>query len=290
LGISALIVPLGVDRQLVLLDVPLMIAASITTYGMSLDGQINRIEGGLLFGGLVAYTLWSIWKSRQQSNPEVLQEFSEEFPRVEQPGAKFVLLQCALLLLGLAMLVKGADLFLDSAVVLARGWGFSELVIGLTLVAAGTSLPEVATSVVAAIKGERDLAVGNVIGSSLFNLLGVLGFAGLIAPAGIPVSESAMSQDIPVLLATAIACIPIFLTGNCIARWEGGLLFSYHLIYTAYLIFSAQQWQSGIDGIAQLLWVMVPLTLAALAISLLKNSARPTPATANVLPPEQDQP
>jgi cation:H+ antiporter len=117
----------------------------------------------------------------------------------------------------------------------------SELVIGLTIIAAGTSLPEVVTSVMAAWRGERDIAVGNVVGSNIFNILCVLGLASLVAPSGIEISTTALRFDIPVMIAVAVACLPIFFTGNVITRWEGGLFFAYYIAYTTYLILAATQ-------------------------------------------------
>ena len=276
LGISALIVPLRVDQQLIRLDVPLMIAVSVTVYGMSRDGKLDRLEGALLFTGLISYTVWSIIKSRQESNPEVVAEYSEEFPERPKATWGYILVQAVILIVGLAMLVQGANMFLDGAVKIARAWGFSELVIGLTLVAAGTSLPEVATSVMAALKGERDLAVGNVVGSNLFNLLGVLGFTSLIAPNGIPVSPAALSQDLPMMLIVALACLPVFLTGHVIHRWEGAIFLTFHILYTTFLVFTAQQWTAGVNMVTTILWVLVPLTVAAFAISLTREWRSPS--------------
>jgi cation:H+ antiporter len=167
---------------------------------------------------------------------------------------------------GLGALVVGSDLLVDAAVTFARALGLSELVIGLTIVAAGTSLPEVATSLLAAVRGQRDIAVGNVIGSNLFNILGVLGLAGAVAPDGIPVSPVAMRFDVPVMVAAAVACLPIVFTGHRINRWEGGLLLAYYAAYTAFLVLDA----TGHDALPAFSWVMaafvLPLTGATLAV------------------------
>ena len=166
------------------------------------------------------------------------------------------------------MLVLGADLFVDAAVSLARSWGFSELVIGLTLVAAGTSLPEVATSVVAACKGERDIAVGNVVGSNLFNLMCVLGITGVAAPGGIAVGAEAVTQDLPVMVLVAVACLPVFLIGHAIERWEGTVLVAFYVLYTAALVCEAQGRGAGLELVTTIAWVLGPLVVAGYVTTL----------------------
>ncbi len=139
--------------------------------------------------------------------------------------------------------------------------------IGLTVVAAGTSLPEVATSVVAALRGERDIAVGNVIGSNIFNILGVLGLAGLVAPAGLDMAPSLINFDLPVMIAVALACLPIFFTGNLIARWEGAVFFGYYVAYTTYLILAAQRHEALTAYGFAMKTVVLPLTLITLVLA-----------------------
>jgi cation:H+ antiporter len=273
LGLSALIVPLRVDQQLVRLDVPLMIGISILVYLMALDGRIGRADGAVLAGGLVAYTVWSIRKSRQENDPAVLAEYAEEFPPAKTGGLAMVI-QVVLVVVGLTLLVTGSGLFVDSAVMLARRWGLSELVIGLTLVAAGTSLPEVATSLMAAFKGERDIAVGNVVGSNLFNLMCVLGLTGLTVPGGIPVDAEAIQQDLPVMVFVALACLPVFLIGYSIERWEGLVLLAFYALYTAALICEAQGLDPALGTIYSLAWVIGPLAVAGYVWSLVTARGR----------------
>ncbi len=271
LGLSAVIVPLRVDRQLIRLDVPLMIAISIAVYGMSLDGTVDRLEGGLLAAGLVAYTVWSIRKSRQENNPQVIGEYASEFSETVPSTPGRTLLHLGMLAAGLAMLVVGADLFVGAAVTLARQWGFSELVIGLTLVAAGTSLPEVATSVVAALKGERDIAVGNVVGSNLFNMMCVLGFTGLLAPGGIPVGSEAITQDLPVMVLVALACLPVFFISHTIERWEGLALLAFYGLYTTALVCEAQHRLDALAVVTRIAWVLGPLAVAGYVWSVARG-------------------
>ena len=271
LGLSALIVPLRVDQQLVRLDVPLLIVTSLVVYGMVLNGRLDQVEGGLLAAALVAYTVWLIRNSRRESSAAVLGEYAAEFAERAPATAGRMLLFLVMVAAGLGMLVLGADLFVGSAVSIARGWGMSELVIGLTLVAAGTSLPEVATSLVAAVKGERDIAVGNVVGSNLFNLMCVLGLTGLVTPGGIPVGAEAVAQDLPVMVLVAVACLPVFLIGHAIERWEGVVLLAFYGLYTAALICEAQGREQGLQLVATAAWVLGPLAVAAYLATLVRQ-------------------
>ncbi len=274
LGLSALIVPLRVDQQLVRLDVPLLILVSLVVYGMCLGGRLDQLEGGLLAAALVAYTVWLVRKSRRENSAAVLGEYSAEFSEQTPATPARMLLQLVMVAAGLGMLVLGADLFVDSAVAIARGWGLSELVIGLTLVAAGTSLPEVATSLVAAFKGERDIAVGNVVGSNLFNLMCVLGISGVAVPGGIPVGGEAITQDIPVMVLVAVACLPVFLIGHAIERWEGGVLLAFYVLYTAALICEAQGRDQTLQLVTTAAWVLGPLAVVAYLATLVRQLRR----------------
>jgi cation:H+ antiporter len=178
-----------------------------------------------------------------------------------------------MLFIGLGLLVYGARWLVEGAVTLARTLGVSELVIGLTVIAAGTSLPEVAASVVAGLRGERDIAVGNVIGSNLFNILSVLGLAALVAPGGINVAPAALTFDIPVMIAAALACSPIFFTGHSIARWEGAVFLSYYAAYTAYVVLNARTHDALPAFSAVMLEFVGPLTMITLAIGYVRHAA-----------------
>lgn len=236
LGVSALIVPLAVSRQLVRLDVPLMIGASLLAYVLAWNGELSRLDGALLFGGILTYTGLLIAKSRKDKATQ--DEFDKQYS--DQPRKPYAwVIDLVLIAAGLALLVQGANWLVEGAVSLARALGLSELVIGLTVIAAGTSLPEVATSVIAALKGQRDIAVGNIVGSNLFNLMAVLGLAALVSPLPIPVSPSALAFDFPVMIAVAVACLPIFFSGYRINRWEGLLFLAYYVAYTLYLVLTS---------------------------------------------------
>lgn len=239
LGATALIAPLIVSRQLIRMDVPLMIGASLLTYGLAYDGNLGKVDGAILFTGIVAYTFFLVRSSRKQGAAEADDEFAAEFGLDEPAKPNAWLINTVLIVIGLVLLVSGSHFLVEGAVTLARALGLSELVIGLTVIAVGTSLPELATSILAAFKGERDIAVGNIVGSNLFNLLSVLGLAALVAPNPISVSPNALAFDFPVMIAVAVACLPIFFTGYRISRWEGLLFIAYYAAYTAYLVLFA---------------------------------------------------
>jgi cation:H+ antiporter len=269
LGLSAIIAPLVVSQQLVRRDVPFMILISFLVWFLAWDGVISRWNGVLLFAGIIAYTVFAIVQGRKESKA-VQQEYEAEYG----PGAKApssMLVNVALIVVGLAMLVVGSNWLVDGAIAIARAFGVSELVIGLTIVAAGTSLPEVATSVMASLKGERDIAVGNVVGSNIFNILAVLGLASLVARGGINVAASALAFDIPVMIGVAVACLPIFFTGYTISRWEGWLFLGYYVAYTLFLIFTATG-HAAMDafGSAMLLFVL-PLTAITLVVGVARQ-------------------
>jgi len=259
IGLSALIVPLVVAQQLVRLDVPLMIGVSFLVLVLGRNGHIGRTEGALLFGLLVLYLVFLTRASRKES-AEVQIEYAQEFgnSRFSPWGQR--LFHLVLVVVGLVFLVIGSRWLVSGAVAIARLLGVSELIIGLTVVAGGTSLPEVATSVVAALRKERDIAVGNAVGSNIFNLLAVLGLAALVAPQGVAVSPAVRVFDFPVMIAVAAATLPIFFTGYRIARWEGALFLFYYGAYILYLFFNATQHDALRAYNRVMLWFVLPLT------------------------------
>jgi cation:H+ antiporter len=254
-----------------------MIGVSLLTYFISLDGVIGRLEGLLLFAGIIAYTVFLIRQSRRESKA-VEEEYAQEFPAKTETGWKPWIINLGLVGVGLTMLILGSNWLVESSISIARWLGLSELIIGLTIVAAGTSMPEVATSITAAIKGERDIAVGNVVGSNIFNILAVLGLSSIIAPRGLPVSAAAEAFDIPVMLAVAVLTLPIFFTGNRIERWEGWLFLFYYVAYTAYLILNVAQHDALPLFNGVLLYAIIPLTVLTLAVSLFLERRKTAPA------------
>lgn len=265
LGLSALIIPLLVAGQLIRQEVPIMIGASLLLFALAWDGGISRYDASLMFGLLLAYTGFLIWQSRRESKALAAENTAETASGKSSWDSHWGV-QVLLIAAGLALLVLGADWLVTAAITFAKQLGVSELVIGLTIVAAGTSMPEVATSIVAALRGERDIAVGNVVGSNTFNILGVLGLSGMVSPEGLSVAQSLLSFDIPVMIAVALACLPVFFTGNLIARWEGGVFLAYYAAYTTYLLLAAQQHDAlSTFGVA-MSTVVLPLTALTLIV------------------------
>ena len=271
LGISALITPLLVDEQIIRQEIPIMIGASALLVVMALDGNIGVLESIVLFALVIAYTVFLVIQSRRASKA-VQDEFETGIPTSTWDSHWAV--QIGLIAAGLAMLVVGADWLVDAAVAFARAFGVSDLVIGLTVVAVGTSMPEIATSIVAAMRGQRDIAVGNVVGSNVFNILAVLGAAGIASGAGLPVSEAARNFDLWVMLAVAFACLPIMITGREIARWEGVVFLAYYAAYTAWLVLQAQQHASvpAFSGI--MLGYVMPITVITIVVSIVRSNGR----------------
>lgn len=289
LGLSAIVTPLVVSSQLIRREVPLMVAASIALLLLSLDGNVSRIDGLILFGGLVAYVVWSVRTSRRD-NLQVQSEFEHGAfqPTKTRMKGSVMLAQVGTIIGGLALLGLGSNWLVSGAVTVAIHVGLSELVIGLTIVALGTSLPEFVTSVMAAYRGEREIAVGNVVGSNLFNILCVLGLSGVISPDGIAVSRTALRFDIPVMIAVAVACLPIFFTGNLIARWEGWVFFLYYLAYTTYLILDNVNRDYSRTLTPVMVGFVFPLTVVTILISLFRSIRSGTAEKNNAQPQDSD--
>ena len=262
LGLSAVIVPLVVAQQLVRFDVPVMIGVSVLLFLVGLDGNIGRLDGVLLFSGVIAYTIFLIRQSRKEGSAEVKTEYEDEFGG--RKGSGSLMKNLGLVILGFGGLMVGSNWLVESAVTIARAFGISELVIGLTIVAAGTSMPEVATSVVAALRGERDIAVGNVVGSNIFNILCVLGFSSIVAPSGINVSAAALHFDIPVMIGVAVACLPVFFAGYQITRVNGVVFLAFFAGYMVYLGLTATQHEALGTYHAALMYFVLPITVLTL--------------------------
>ncbi|NTV47289.1 MAG: calcium/sodium antiporter [Chlorobiales bacterium] len=233
LGLSAVAAPLVVSRQLIRLDVPFMIGASILMFLLGLDGTLSRFDGGLLFSLFMLHTSFMVYQSRKEKK-RLDDEYIKEYGDKKKQSALDWFFNPLFILAGLAMLVVGSGWLVHGSIVIAKALGVSELVIGLTIISIGTSLPEVATSVVASIRGERDIAVGNTVGSNLYNILLVLGLSGLVAPDGLRVTAAALFFDIPVMIAVALLCIPSFFKEK-ISRWEGLAFLALYVFYVVYL-------------------------------------------------------
>lgn len=231
LGVAALVSPLVVSRQLIRQDVPIMLGVSILAVLVTMDGTINKLEAGLFVLGLLAYTVFLFFQGKKKGT-DTGDEEVEAMLKNQVPAWKNILLVVG----GLILLVWGARWLVSSAIEIATMFGVNEAVIGLTIVAAGTSLPEVMTSVVATYRGERDIAVGNVVGSNIFNILCVLGLSGLVSPMPLVAGEQLAQIDIPVMVGTAALCVPLFFVGATLTRFEGALFLTLYVAYVWYLI------------------------------------------------------
>ena len=279
LGASALVAPLLVAREVIREQMPIMIGVSGLVLVMAINGVIGRGEGVLLFAGILVYTVVLIRRSRRESAasrsaaPMLGAAPDEATPELAAGRPPRLFRPIAEAALGLLLLVLGSGWVVDGATAVAVALGVSELVIGLTVIAAGTSLPELATSIVAAVRGERDMAVGNVVGSNIFNLLAILGVAATLAPGGIPVPPAAFSFDLPVMIAVAVVCLPVFF-GGLIHRWEGLLLVGFYVGYVAYLVLDASGHHALPEYRAAMTYFVLPLALLTLAAATVREGRK----------------
>jgi len=224
LGMTVLIKPIKIGLQLIKLDTPIMIGAALLFIALIWDGAISRPEAALFFALLVAYLVFTVRAARKESK-SIQEEFSHELPKADSP----VWLNSLYIVLGLAGLIFGGQMFINGSVALARVWGISDVIIALTVLAAGTSMPELATSIIAALRKNPDIAIGNIIGSNIFNTLGILGVSGMLAPIHAP---GISHVDLWLMVGISFLLVPLMLTGFTLRRWEGGILLS---IYGGYL-------------------------------------------------------
>lgn len=222
LAITALIRPIQVQSQVVKRDIPLMILASMLFWGLLLDGELSLIDGVVLLSLLIGYLAFSYISSKNSNQEEEI-----------EAGPNNPLLSALFIVVGISMLVGGGILFVNGAVDLAKTFGVSEVIIGLTIVAIGTSMPELVTSVIAALKGQSDIAIGNIVGSNIFNILGILGITAIVQPVS---SLGFQPIDFIVMLAFAVIILPFAWTGLRIGRREGTVLLLGYLGYMGYLV------------------------------------------------------
>lgn len=229
LGVAALIRPMKVQAQVVKREIPIMIIVTLLLLLFLINNEINRFEGVIFFIGVIIYSVISIMLAKKEKNVAVEEEFADGFAKKSLK----IWIAIPFIVIGLALLVLGANLFLEAAVEIAKKIGMSQAVIGLTIVAIGTSLPELVTSAVASYKNEADIAIGNVVGSNVFNILLILGITAII----IPVSALGITMiDIIVMLVTAIIVLPMTWTKFVLNRWEGAILLIGYFIYMYHLL------------------------------------------------------
>jgi cation:H+ antiporter len=262
LGFSAVLLPLAIQRQVVRFDMPVMLGLSFGLLIFSLDGSISALEGAALLLGLIFHSIASIRIGRR----ETASQQESDTPALNAKPTK-TWLAIVLVLSGVGALAGGAQLLVTGAVSIAESLGVSGLVVGLTIVAVGTSLPELATSIIAIRRGERDMAVGNIVGSNIVNSGMVLGLPTIIFGEGIPIPQAAIAVDIPLMLAASVALVPIAFTGFAIARWEGALFIGLYTSYITYVVLDSTGHDAATGLSTVMLWFVLPL-LAATIIAL----------------------
>ncbi|TDL42850.1 calcium/sodium antiporter [Kocuria rosea] len=276
LGLTALVAPLAVTQQLLRFDLPLLVVVSTVLLLVSLDGRISGTDGAVLFAAVLVHGVLTVLIGRRDAaSPAGAKgppsDRHRPAPDVDgsPAGEASAGVSIVLVVVGVGLLVAGATVLVEGAVNVATALGVSGLVVGLTVVALGTSLPELAASVVAVRRGQRDLAIGNVVGSCLLNLGLVLGVPAILVDGGLPVPAAAVALDIPVMLAAVVALLPIAFTGVAVARWEGGLFLLLYLAYTGYVLLAATE-HDALEGVSS---VMVSFVLPLVVMTLVAVSA-----------------
>lgn len=265
LGAAALVTPLAVHSRLFKLDIPVMIAAAVALAGLGIVGSISRLAGALLMIAMVLYFFWTIRMGRQET--QVLEVELEDLTAQTPGGLRGLIVSIVQLLVGLVLLVLGANYLVEGCSELAKMFGIGELVIGLTITAIGTSLPELVTSVVAALRGKRDLAVGNVVGSNILNILAVLGMSAIVAPSGIPITADAALFHIPLMVGVSLVCLPVFLNGGVINRIEAIGMFGFYAAYIGYIAYASSAEPPTVPTLGTTTLFLIPL-LAITAYSI----------------------
>ena len=235
LGLSALLRPLAIEAQTLRLDLPLMAFAAILLLVMGWNGVLTRFEGGLLVTGAILYSAAVVTWARRESR-RMRAEYASEYGVPRKGRVRDTVSSTALVIAGVAVTVIGSDWLVDGAVALARILGVSDAFIGLTIVAVGTSSPELVTTLIGTLRNERSIAIGNLLGSSVYNILLILGITCLIPPSGLAIGQTLAWVDIPLMTAVALAAVPVFLTGRRVTRFEGGLFVAAYFGYVTYLL------------------------------------------------------
>jgi cation:H+ antiporter len=266
LGLSALIVPLRVQSRLVRRDVPLLLGVSMAVWGMASGGRLTWQAGLALLVALAINLVWEVRTARE--TPEEAGGFDGEIAEEERLSAPVAALKLAA---GLVLLVVGSQVLVRGATTAALALGVSQTVIGLTIVAAGTSMPELVTSLVAAYRGKADLAIGNVVGSNLLNLLVILGLCGVASGGrGLGVDPLLVSRDLPIMVLTTLACLPIFWTDGVITRLEGGILAVLYVLYLAEQVLS----NTLVDAVDEFRFVALTAVLPLVLVFLVWQTLR----------------
>ncbi|QRY50842.1 calcium/sodium antiporter [Mycolicibacterium septicum] len=241
LGLSALIRPLAIERRTLRFDLPVMAGAAVLLWVLAVNGVLSRLDGLILVCGAIVYTVVLIQMSRRESRATVA-EYAQAFPAAPEPGEATkrvggkTVQHVAMTVTGIAVVILGAEWLVGGAVGIAREFGVSDALIGLTVVAIGTSAPELVTTIVSTVRGERDIAVGNLLGSSVYNILLILGITCLVPANGLALTHNLVWIDIPLMVAASLACIPIFVSGRRVHRAEGAAMVTAYLGYLVFLL------------------------------------------------------
>jgi cation:H+ antiporter len=234
LGLSALLAPLALEMRMLRFELPVMAGAAVLLWLLAFDGVLSRLDGLVLAVGAVVYTVAVVRAARRESQ-DATAEFTDAYPKSEVSSGRTAL-HILMMLAGIAIIVIGAERLVDAAVGMAREFGVSDALIGLTVVAIGTSAPELVTTIVSTVRGERDIAVGNLLGSSIYNILLILGVTCLVPAHGLALPPELVRVDIPLMVAVAVVCVPIFISGRRVSRFEGGAMVAAYLAYLAFLL------------------------------------------------------
>jgi len=269
LGLAAVIAPIAVNSQVIRRDVPIMIGISLLMWVLALDHMFGRFDGILFVVLLFSYLIYVFRTTEEKEallpeGAEILSDSSGRDGSRREKSARAILKDSGWVIVGLVMLTIGSRWLVESSVEFARALGVSELIIGLTVIAISTSLPEIATSVLAGLHGKGDIAVGNVVGSNLFNMLSVVGVTAAISPHGIAVPDEALRFDLPIMVGVVVMTLPIFYTGLRISRPEGSLLLGYYVLYTVGLFLIARKSDDLDIYAAVMVWFVIPLTVLTL--------------------------
>ncbi len=232
LGLSALMLPLAIEMRTLRFELPVMAVAAILLLVLAFDGVLSRVDGTILVVCAVVYTFAVIQAARRETR-DAADEFVQAYP-ADTTSGRSTALHVAMMVGGIAIIVLGADRLVDAAVGIAGDFGVSDALIGLTVVAIGTTAPELVTTVVSTLRGERDIAIGNLLGSSIYNILLILGVTCLVPADGLELPSALVRIDIPIMVAVTLACIPIFISGRRVHRSEGAAMVC---AYVAFLVF-----------------------------------------------------
>lgn len=275
LGVAGLMGAITVTSRVVRVDIPVMIATSGLLLVFALDHSIDQLEGVIFLLGLAAFTIWTLRRAsggNGEGDGEAIRASIGLWPTLLR------------LVVGIVLLALAARLVVSGAEDIAAALGIPELIIGLTIVALGTSAPEIVTTLVAAARGQRDLAVGNAVGSNIYNILLVLGLTSSVTPAGIAISTDAVTLDLPIMVAVAFACLPLVAWDRTLERWEGGVFVAYYVAYLVFLVLDGTGHRAKDPFALIMVAFVVPLTVLTIATVLYRRHAprRERPAEVEV--------